>query len=92
MRIDAYNQISQIYGTKQTARTREAANTKKRDELTISSTGRDYQIARQALGSVPDIREDRVAAIKAGIADGSWQVSADSFAAKVIAKYEEMSL
>lgn len=92
MRIDAYNQISQIYGAKQTARTREAANTKKRDELTISSTGRDYQIARQALGSVPDIREDRVAAIKAGIADGSWQVSADSFAAKVIAKYEEMSL
>lgn len=92
MRIDAYNQISKIYDSKQTARTREVARTKARDELTISSTGRDYQIARQALNNVPDIREDKVAAIKSRMADGSYQVSADSFAAKVIAKYEEMSL
>lgn len=92
MRIDAYNQISKIYDSKQTARTREVARTKARDELTISSTGRDYQVARQALNNVPDIREDKVAAIKSRMADGSYQVSADSFAAKVIAKYEEMSL
>lgn len=92
MRIDAYNQISQIYGSKQTTRTREVTKARGRDELTISSAGRDYQIARQAVMAVPDVREDKVAAIKAKMADGSYQVSADSFAAKVIAKYEEMSL
>lgn len=92
MRIDAYNQISQIYGTKQTGRTREVTKSPCRDELTISSAGKDYQIARWAVNTAPDVREDKIAAIRAAMADGSWQVSADSFAAKIIAKYEEMSL
>lgn len=91
MRVDAYSQISKIYETKQKERTKQIAKTSRRDELTISDLGRDYQVARQALMNVPDIREDRVNVIKARMDAGTYQVSADSFAAKVIAKYEEMS-
>lgn len=92
MRVEAYNKLDQIYQTNRKARTRETSRTAERDELTISSTGRDYQTARQALSQVPDIREDRVSAIRERIHAGTYQVSADSFAAKVIARYEEMSL
>ena len=92
MRVEAYNKIGQIYQTEQKARAKEATKAASRDELTISSAGKDYQTARQALAAIPDIRMDRVADLKAGIESGTYQVNADSFAAKVIAKYEEMSL
>lgn len=91
MRVDAYSQISKIYETKQKARVKETVKSSRRDELTISDLGRDYQVARQALLTAPDIREDKVSVIKAKMDEGTYQVSADSFAAKVIAKYEEMS-
>ncbi len=91
MRVEAYNKINQIYQTKQQSRTSGSVRTEARDELCISSTGKDYQAARQALASVPDIREDRVRELKAEVDAGTYHVSADSFAAKVIAKYEELS-
>ena len=92
MRVEAYNKIGQIYQAEQKTRAKGATKAASRDELTISSTGKDYQIARQAIAAIPDIRTDRVAELKARIESGAYQVSADSFAAKVIAKYEEMSL
>lgn len=91
MRVDAYNKVNQIYQTKQKSRIRETSRAEARDELCISSAGKDYQTARQALSYVPDIREDRVSELKASVDAGTWQVSADSFASKVIAKYEEMT-
>lgn len=91
MRVDAYSKINQIYEPGRKAGVRSTAKASAKDELCISSTGKDYQAARQALTAVPDIREDRVRAIRAEIDAGSYQVSADSFAAKVIARYEELS-
>lgn len=91
MRVEAYNKINQIYQTRQKGAVKETAKTSARDELTISSTARDYQVARQALADVSDIREDKVALLKSQMSTGEYQVSADSFAAKVIAKYEEMT-
>lgn len=91
MRVEAYSKINQIYQTKQKSRTQATVKSSGRDELTISSTARDYQVARQALANMADIREDKVTALKSSIDSGNYQVSADSFAAKVIAKYEEMT-
>ncbi len=92
MRVEAYNKIGQVYQANQTMRIKETAKGSERDELTISNTARDYQAARQALARVPDIREDKVNAIKQSMEAGAYQVSADSFAAKLIARYEELSL
>lgn len=89
MRIDAYNQINSIYDTKQKAKTQAAKKITSRDEVYISSTGRDYQVARQAVLAAPDIREDKVNQIRSRIEAGTYQVSSESFAAKLIAKYEE---
>ena len=50
MRIDAYNQVAQLYGVQQAAKTQKtqgAASVK--DQLSISQAGRDYQIAKKAV-------------------------------------------
>lgn len=48
MRIDAYNQIAQLYGvsrTTNTAKTQSASRMS--DQVSISQAGRDYQIAKK---------------------------------------------
>ena len=64
MRIDAYNQIAQVYKTTSAAKLQKTENARHgRDEVQISSFGRDYQIAKQAVTEAADIREDKVVII-----------------------------
>lgn len=93
MRIDAYSQIGQLYQTTRKAKvqaTGKAMSTK--DELHISHMGRDYQIAKQAVAQASDIREDRVATIKASVEAGTYQVSNKSFAEKLVEEYEKYTM
>ncbi|MDO4515477.1 MAG: flagellar biosynthesis anti-sigma factor FlgM [Lachnospiraceae bacterium] len=48
------------------------------------------QIAKQAVKSSPDIREELTARLKAQIQSGTYEVSAESFADKLIQKMEEV--
>ena len=90
MRIDAFSAIQQVYGT---GKTRKTASTKKvsggRDAVEISSIGKDFQTAKMAAKAAPDIRESKVADIKKQIAAGTYNVSGESFADKLLAKYNE---
>ena len=87
MRIDAYNQISQIYQTSKKTSVSKASRTHGSDKVEISQFGKDYNIAKQAVAQAPDIREDKVAEMKAEIAAGKYDVSADELAAKLAEKY-----
>lgn len=88
MRIDAYNQISQLYKTGKSTKTNAASGTSLgRDEVQISQTAKDYQIAKQAVAGASDVREDKVAQLKASIESGNYNVDADSFASKLLEKY-----
>lgn len=93
MRIETYNQVAQIYKTAQSAATSKASATgKKRDEVQISQTGRDYQIAKQAVAEAPDIREDRVAELKAKIDAGSYSVDIGDFASELLKRYQTSTM
>lgn len=87
MRIDAYNQISQIYQATKKPTVTKKANVSGTDKVEISQFGKDYQIAKQAVAAAPDIREDKVAQIKSRIENGTYDVSAEDFAAKLAEKY-----
>lgn len=89
MRIDAYNQIQQIYGVSNVKKAEEkkAVKTSFKDELLLSAAGRDSQIAKQAIANTPDIREELVNPIKEKIANGTYEVSADEFADMLLEKY-----
>ncbi len=91
MRIDAYNQISSYYNisTKKTT-SKQAAATDTKDQVSFSTLGRDMQTAKAALTSVPDVREDKVAELKSKIEAGTYNVSGESFADKLLAAYTSM--
>ncbi|MFG6327199.1 MAG: flagellar biosynthesis anti-sigma factor FlgM [Lachnospiraceae bacterium] len=90
MRIDAYNAISQTYGAKGKYKAGAAAKTSSADKVEISDFGRELQVAKQAVAAAPDVREDRVSELKSRIQNGTYSVSGESFAEKLLAKYEEM--
>lgn len=91
MRIDAYNQVRQIYQTQKTAKAKAAyqktGSYGSADQLQISQTGKDYHVAKQAVGGVADVREDLVAQMKERVANGTYQVDVDDFATKLLEKY-----
>lgn len=49
----------------------------------LSDRAREMSHAKAAANSTPDVREDRVAALKRKIADGSYNVDADAIAEKM---------
>ena len=91
MRIDAYNQIAQLYGVQQSASTQKTQSvTKLRDQVSISQTAKDYQIAKNAVSQASDIREDKVAQLKNMVESGQYQVSGDDFASRLLEKYNSL--
>ena len=90
MRVEAYNSVAQIYKTNRAAG---ASKTEKsRDQVEISSIGYDYQIAKQAVAETSDIREDKVAALSAKVKSGTYDVSNEAFAEKLLEKYRSFML
>lgn len=93
MRIEAYNQVAQIYKANKTVSTTKTAGVAvSRDEVQISSFGRDYQIAKQAVAESSDIREDKVATVAAKVNSGKYDVDAGDFASKLLEKYNALSM
>lgn len=90
MRIEAYSQVQQVYGAKSRAKTQNTAKSAGSDRIQISSIGRDIQIAKNAVAATDDIRSELTAPIKAGIANGTYNVSGESFAEKLMKQYEEI--
>ena len=90
MRIEAYTQIQQIYGTNKSNKTSKAAQVSSgRDAVEISSIGKDIQTAKSAVNEASDIREDKTSALKSSINAGTYNVSGESFADRLIQKYNE---
>ena len=90
MRIEAYNQIQQLYRTNQVKKPQKTSSASFSDQLQISSFGKDIQTAKAAVASAPDVRADKVASLKAQVQNGTYNVSNESFAEKLLKKYEEM--
>lgn len=91
MRIEAYTQVQQLYKTQKTSRSSATAATgSARDQLQISSIGKDIQTAKAALAATPDIREDLTASVKASVQNGTYSVDNSTFAAKLLEKYNAL--
>ena len=90
MRIDAYSQVQQLYNAKKPVKVQGNTKSTASDQIQISSIGKDIQVAKNAVAAADDIREELTAPIKAGIANGTYQVSGESFAEKLLQKYEEI--
>ena len=90
MRIEAYTQVQQLYSTKKTAKNQQVSKKSACDKIEISRFGKDIQTAKNAVAAADDIRAELTAPLKASIANGTYQVSGESFAEKLMQKYEEI--
>lgn len=84
MRIDAYNQIAQIHQANSKLKTQQACKAGSLDKVEISGIGKDIQVVTQALKNVPDVREEKVAELKAAIGNGTYEVSDEDFVQKFL--------
>lgn len=55
-----------------------------KDDVKISSVGRDFTVAMNALKNVPDVRMDRVNELSAKIEKGEYNISGEDIAAKIL--------
>lgn len=91
MRIEAYTQVQQLYKSQKTNRSTATSSTATvKDQVQISSMGKDIQTAKAALAQAPDIREDLTAAVKMSVQNGTYKVDNGSFAAKLLEKYNAL--
>lgn len=88
MRIDAMNQVSQVYRTNGARKYNNVANAGMRDRVEISQLGKDIQVAKQAVAAAPDVRADKVAAMKEALANGTYSVSNDKLADKLMESFD----
>ena len=72
MRIEAYTQVQQIYNTSKADKGQRKARANTTDQLEISRTGRDYQIAKHAVAASADVREDLTAPLTKIIQSGTY--------------------
>lgn len=92
MRIDAFNKISQLYKQNCTKQVEKTSTVTKKDRVEISQLGRDIQVAKQAVAQSPDIREEKVNALKQRIASGNYNINAEEIADKMIENYFNESI
>ncbi len=88
--VEAYNQIMQISKPQSARNVKTASKTPTpsmgKDEVQISSMGRSMQVAKQAVAEASDIREDKVAEMKAKYS-GNVEVDTGDFADALLAKF-----
>ncbi len=84
MRIDALNKINEIYKASSIKSTSKAKGSSFNDMLEISQTGKDYQIAKQIVARTPDVREAKINEIKERMQAGTYNVTIEDVADKLI--------
>ena len=92
MRIEAYSQVQQLYNNNKVKKTKQASVASQTDEFQISKAGKQMQVAKQAVKSAPDVRSELVDPIKAKVQNGTYDVTGDSFANRLLQKYEEAQM
>ncbi|MCI9315636.1 MAG: flagellar biosynthesis anti-sigma factor FlgM [Lachnospiraceae bacterium] len=90
MRIESYTQVQQLYNANKPGKVQGKAKASASDQIQISSIGKDIQNAKNAVAASDDIREELTTPLKASIANGTYQVSGESFAERLLRKYEEI--
>lgn len=85
MRIDAYNAVNQIYQTNAVSKANSVSKAKSAsDKFEISSEAKTYQTAKAAVSAASDVRTDKIAEIKAQMEAGTYHISSEAVADKMM--------
>lgn len=88
MRINRSNQMSSVYKMKKKYKSyATVASTPSKDTVTFSETAKDVQMATKLVKKMPDVRIDKVDALKNQIEAGKYNVTANQIADKLLGGY-----
>ncbi len=85
MRINAYDQIQRLYQPQKIIlKPKNDKISRPTDSVSISKAARDMQIANKAFSEAPNIREDIVLKLKERVDNGTYNVTPEEFARKLL--------
>lgn len=88
MKIGTLMQVSQMYQATKTKKNSSSDNAQKgSDKIELSSFGKELSIARKAVSESSEVREEKVADIKAALQSGTYDLSMDRLADKLVDNY-----
>ncbi|MDF2951222.1 MAG: hypothetical protein K0S18_805 [Anaerocolumna sp.] len=87
MRIDAYNKVAQLYQSSNAKKAVKVNGLEASDQVEISRIGKEYQVAKQAIAGTPDVRMDKVNEIKKRMESGTYNVTMEEVADKILSSY-----
>jgi negative regulator of flagellin synthesis FlgM len=73
-----------VKGKVSQGKTGEATATSKTDQVSLSDTAKELNKLTEIVNSMPDVRADKVEALKNAIASGTYDVKGDAVAGKLI--------
>lgn len=88
MRIDKINNIYETYKKQSISKAQSVTKTSKKDEVALSEVAKDFQSVYKLLVATPDIREDKVNAVKEKINSGTYNVKTEEVAEKILSSFD----
>lgn len=92
MRVDSVKQVDQLYRRATKKNSIQGTKKKSSDSIEISNLGRDLQVAKKAVSEAEDIRWDKVNDIKKRMQSGTYNVSCEEIADKMVESYFNTSI
>ncbi len=95
MRVNNIDNVMKVYGNAMN-HINQRNRAERKDRIEISQRARDYQFAINRAKELPDLREEKVASIKAKVQAGAYKVNVEEIADKIlnrsdlIGKYGEL--
>lgn len=87
--IEAYLQKTPAAGEKAPSQSAKAVPKPGGDDVSISSAARDLQEAQKAVQNAPDVRQEKVAAIKKQVQEGTYHVPAEALVDKLLSVFKD---
>ncbi|MBE6024482.1 MAG: flagellar biosynthesis anti-sigma factor FlgM [Cellulosilyticum sp.] len=86
MRVDAVSRIYNTYSTQMASSAKDTDKAKSKDEVDFSTQAKDFAAIKKMLSDVPEVREDKVQDIKQRMENGTYNVSSEEVASKILSQ------
>lgn len=87
MRIDVVNRVYGTYQAQVTTASKKTEKVDSKDEVALSSEAKDFASIKKMLADIPQVREEKVQDIKTRMDNGTYNVSAQEVASKILSQY-----
>ncbi len=84
MKISSVSGVYDVYRSKPAVSGKKSTGGSKKDDLKVSDKAKEFQVALKSALSSADIREDKIESIKERIENGTYNISAEDIADKII--------